>query len=155
MTTLGVHLGELPPESAGELLTLQRAAYVTEAQLHDELRLPALTQTLDELRTELAASRCLGAWLGARLVGSVRTREEAGVLHVHRIAVAPDLQGQGIGTRLLRAAEEGTSCGRAALFTGSRSEANLRLYRRHGYVEQRREELRPGLVVVHLTKSLC
>ena len=149
-----VTIAALPDSATGELLTLQRAAYVTEAQLHDELRLPALTQTLAELAAELAVSRCLGAWLGARLVGSVRTREDGGALQVNRLSVAPDLQGRGIGTRLLLAAEAGSSCDRAVLFTGSRSEANLRLYRRHGYVEQRREELRPGLVVVHLAKTL-
>ena len=46
---------------AGELLTLQRAAYVTEAQLHEDLRLPPLVQTLDQLRTELAAPN-VAAW---------------------------------------------------------------------------------------------
>ncbi|HUG86944.1 MAG TPA: hypothetical protein VMM13_20410 [Euzebya sp.] len=34
------------PEDAREMLTLQRAAYVTEAQLYDDPNLPALTQTL-------------------------------------------------------------------------------------------------------------
>ena len=37
-----VDLVPLPPGAAGELLTLQRAAYVTEAQLYDDVRLPAL-----------------------------------------------------------------------------------------------------------------
>jgi hypothetical protein len=39
---------------AGEVLTLQRAAYVTEAQVRDNLAIPSLTQTLDQLRAELA-----------------------------------------------------------------------------------------------------
>ena len=147
-------IGDLPAGSAGELLTLQRAAYVTEAQLHDELWLPALTQTLDELLADLSVSRCLGAWAGPRLVGSIRTREDGDVLRIARLAVAPDLQGRGIGSRLLDAAETGSPCSSAALYTGSRSEPNLRLYRRRGYVEQRREEIRPGLEVVHLTKPL-
>lgn len=38
---------------AGELLTLQRAAFVTEAQVYGDPRLPALTETLDELRAAL------------------------------------------------------------------------------------------------------
>jgi len=155
MPATSVTLGVLPAGSAGELLTLQRAAYVTEAQLHDELWLPALTQTLPELIAELSVSRCLGAWAGPRLVGSIRTREDGDVLRIARLTVAPDLQGRGIGSRLLATAEAGTSCRSAALFTGSRSEPNLRLYRRCGYIEQRREEIRPGLEVVHLTKVLA
>ena len=145
----------LPSSAVGELLTLQRAAYVTEAQLYDDVRLPALVQTLDELVEELAVSRCLAAYVGTRLVGSVRTRERDGALHVGRLVIAPDLQGRGIGSRLLLAAEAGTSLRRAALFTGSRSAPNLRLYRRHGYAETHRETQRPGLELVHLVKDLA
>ncbi|RBY80421.1 GNAT family N-acetyltransferase [Blastococcus sp. TF02-09] len=61
-----MEIGALPARAAGELLTLQRAAYVTEAQLYDDARLPALVQTLDELRAELV--RCLVAQAGRRLV---------------------------------------------------------------------------------------
>jgi GNAT superfamily N-acetyltransferase len=149
-----IELRALPPGAVGELLTLQRAAYVTEAQLYDDVRLPALVQTPDELADELAQSSCLAALAGSRLVGAVRTRERGGVLHVGRLVVAPDLQGRGIGTRLLLAAERSTTLPRAALFTGARSTANLRLYRRHGYVETAREPLRPGLELVHLVKEL-
>ena len=149
-----IEIGPLPPGAAGELLTLQRAAYVTEAQLYDDVRLPALVQTLDELVDELATSTCLAAVAGSRLVGAVRARERDGVLHVGRLAVAPDLQGRGIGTRLLRAAEQATCLPRATLFTGARSAANLRLYRRHGYVQTTREQVRPGLELVHLVKEL-
>ena len=149
-----IEIGPLPPGAAGELLTLQRAAYVTEAQLYDDVRLPALVQTLDELIDELATSTCLAAVAGSRLVGAVRARERDGVLHVGRLAVVPDLQGRGIGTWLLRAAEQATCLPRAALFTGARSAANLRLYRRHGYVQTTREQVRPGLELVHLVKEL-
>jgi ribosomal protein S18 acetylase RimI-like enzyme len=149
-----IELRALPPGAVGELLTLQRAAYVTEAQLYDDVRLPALVQTPDELADELARSSCLAALAGSRLVGAVRARERDGVLHVGRLVVAPDLQGRGIGTRLLLAAERSTTLPRAALFTGARSTANLRLYRRHGYVETAREPVRPGLELVHLVKEL-
>lgn len=38
------------------------------------------------------------------------------------------------------------------LFTGERSEANLRLYRRRGYVETHRTGTPAGYSLVHLTK---
>ena len=139
-----IELRPLQPDAAGELLTLQRAAYVPEAQLYDDVRLPALVQTPDELADELAQSSCLAALAGSRLVGAVRTRERDGVLHVGRLVVAPDLQGRGIGTRLLLTAERTTRLARATLFTGARSTANLRLHRRHGYVDARRETVRPA-----------
>jgi len=41
---------------AGEILTLQRAAFVTEAQLYGDLHLPPLTQTIEDLRAELLST---------------------------------------------------------------------------------------------------
>ncbi len=142
------------PVDAGELLTLQRAAFVTEAQLYDDPRLPALTETLEELRAALGLA--LTAREGARLVGAVRARVADGVLHVARLVVAPDQQGRGIGSALLAAVERaaGPQARTAVLFTGARSSGNLRLYRRAGYVEQRREPVDALLTLVHLARSL-
>lgn len=151
-----VVLAPVEPQDAGELLTLQRAAYVTEARLYGDPELPALTQTLDELQDELAGSLALKAVEGHRMVGAVRARVDGPVLHVGRLTTAPDRQGRGIGSRLLAAVEagHGPDVRAAALFTGHLSEHNLALYARRGYVEQRREPLRPGVVLVHLTKPL-
>ncbi len=69
--------------------------------------------------------------------------------------VVPDLQGQGIGTTLLRAAEEAlpAEVTEIRLFTGSRSDPTIRLYERFGYVRQ--GETPAGTHdLVHLTKSL-
>lgn len=143
------------PDDAGELLTLQRAAFVTEAQLYADPGLPALVETLDELRAALGGL-VLTARSGPRLVGSVRARVADGVLHVGRLVVAPDRQGRGIGAALLAAVERvaGPEAHTAALFTGHRSAGNLRLYRRAGYVEQRREPVDELLTLVHLAKPL-
>ncbi|HYH26929.1 MAG TPA: GNAT family N-acetyltransferase [Blastococcus sp.] len=143
-------------EDAGELLTLQRAAYATEARIYGDPELPALTQTLSELQAELATATALKACVGHRIVGAVRAHVEGTVLHVGRLTVAPDWQGHGIGSRLLTAVEShhGDQVETAALFTGHLSEANLTMYARRGYREQRREQLRPGVILVHLAKPL-
>ncbi|MGH3702782.1 MAG: GNAT family N-acetyltransferase, partial [Pseudonocardiaceae bacterium] len=59
---------------AGELLTLQRAAYVTEARLYLDPELPALTQSLAELVDELRSALALKAVVDHRIVGAVRAR---------------------------------------------------------------------------------
>lgn len=143
-------------EDAGELLTLQRAAYATEARIYGDPELPALTQTMPELQFELASATALKASVGHRIVGAVRAHVEGQVLHVGRLTVAPDWQGRGIGSRLLTAVENQHSdqVDVAALFTGHLSEANLNMYTRRGYHEQRREQLRPGVILVHLAKPL-
>ena len=141
----------LTPDDAGEVLTLQRAAYASEAQLYGDPFLPALTQTLDELRAELAGPG-LGIRDDGRLIGAVRWATDAGVAHIGRLTVAPDQQGRGLGTRLLREAEAASGATAFELFTGHLSLANIRLYEREGYVESRREPLQPGVELVYLRK---
>ncbi|MCW2703528.1 MAG: family acetyltransferase [Blastococcus sp.] len=144
------------PADAGELLTLQRAAYTSEALLYGDPGLPPLVQTLDDLAAELRTSIALKATRGDRIVGAVRGRPADGVLHVGRLAVAPDQQGQGIGTALIEALEAAapSQIRQATLFTGHRSLANLRLYQRLGYREARRERLTPQVELVHLIKEV-
>ncbi|MFD5865293.1 GNAT family N-acetyltransferase [Agromyces sp. NPDC127015] len=137
---------------AGELLTLQRAAYVSEAQLYLDAFLPALTQTLDEVRRELRHP-ALGVTLDRRLVAAVRWTVEGPTAHIGRLVVAPDQQGRGLGTTLLRAAEAASGAESFELFTGHLSAANIRLYEREGYREFRRQALRPGVELVHLRKA--
>jgi ribosomal protein S18 acetylase RimI-like enzyme len=143
---LGGDVEELTVADAGELLTLQRAAYVGEAMLYDQL-LPPLFETLDEIRAVLAdpAVLVLGIRDRGRLIGAGRVKPDG---EIARLAVAPDRQHEGLGTRLLEAAVDR---GGTWLFTGDRSEANLRLYRRHGFVETHREPV-PGHTLVYLKR---
>lgn len=127
-------------DHAGELLTLRRAAFVTEAQLYDDPHIPPLTQTLAELREDLARDDVvtIGAWEGHRMIGSVRVEIEGEKATLGRLAVAPDKQARGIGTEMLFAVlpylpEQTTEIW---VFTGKDSKQNLALYTKHGYEEQ-------------------
>ncbi len=150
----GVVVGPAAPGSAGEVLTVQRAAYVAEAQLYGDAGIPPLTETLDEVAAAVADGSVLTATVGPRVVGAVRGTVTDGVLSVGRLAVVPDRQGLGVGTALLAAVERTPGARRAVLFTGARSEGNLRLYRRLGYQEERREQISAALALVHLAKDL-
>ena len=124
-------------DDGGEVLTLQRAAYVTEAQAHEDVWLPALTQTLEDVRAELADPQTW-AWgyrVDGRLVAAVRVSVEGTTATIGRLVVAPDCQNEGLGSRLLLEAEQRlpTDVADLELFTGEHSHANLRLYRRLGY----------------------
>ena len=135
----------LSEADAGEVLTLQRAAYVGEAMIYDQF-LPPLFETLDEVTQVLTSGvDVLGIRDAGRLIGTVRIKRDG---EIARLAVAPDRQHEGLGTRLLEAAIER---GGTWLFTGDRSEANLRLYRRHGFEETHREPV-PGHELVYLRR---
>src|SRR5690606_36401173 len=93
-----------------------------------------------ELREDLARADVvtLGAWIGTRMVGSVRVGLEEDRALLGRLAVVPDLQGQGIGTQLLMAVltylAEDTK--EVWVSTGQDSKQNLSLYAKHGFEHQ-------------------
>jgi len=150
----------LGAEHAGEVLTLQRAAYVTEAQAHRDVDLPPLWQSLSELTAELSDPEVLAAgWRDedGRLVAAVRVRVRRSaptVADIGRLTVVPDRQGQRLGSSLLTAVERQlpASVTELRLFTGERSEGNLRLYELLGYRETHREATPAGYSLVHVTK---
>src|SRR3954467_13233839 len=99
----------LAPADAGEVLTLQRAAYVGEAMLYDQF-LPPLFETLDEVETVLRSDvMVLGIRDGGRLIGTVRVKPDG---EIARLAVAPDREheGSGRGCSRPRSSEAGRVC---------------------------------------------
>ncbi|HEU0116784.1 MAG TPA: GNAT family N-acetyltransferase [Thermomicrobiales bacterium] len=143
------------PADAPALLQLQRRCYRSEAALYDDWSLPPLTQSLAELVADYDTHCILAARTGDRLVGSVRARDAAGIVEIGRLAVAPEFQRSGVGSALMAAIERRfppPTC--FELFTGHRSEGNLRLYRRLGYVEHRRQPVSDRLQLVYLRKHV-
>ena len=149
-----VEIARALPEDAGEILTLQRAAYVTEAQLYGDPFIAPLVESLDQVRTVIETATVLKATDGGRVVGAVRGRTSGSTCLVGRLVVAPDRQGQGIGSALLAAMHEAVpEVAAFDLFTGHLSEGNLRLYRRLGYRETQRERVQDHLMLVHLRRE--
>jgi ribosomal protein S18 acetylase RimI-like enzyme len=142
---------------AGELLTLRRAAFVSEAQLYDDPHIPPLTQTLAELRDDMARDDVvtIGAWEGHRLVGSIRVEVEGSRATLGRLAVAPDQQGKGLGTTLLFAILDHLPEDVAEIwaFTGKDSRHNLAMYTKHGY-EAQYDEAAGELTYTYLRRVL-
>lgn len=97
----------------------------------------------------------LGLREGARLVAAVRVRIEDEAAELRRLVVAPDRQGHGLGTRLLREAEQQVPepVQLLRLFTGEHSLANQRLYQRHDYTEDHRSSA-GDYQLVQMTKAL-
>ena len=147
-------LSPIQPSDAGEVLTIQRAAFVSEALIYGSADMPPLVQSLEELEAELEDAGGWVARIGSRIVGAIRTRESDGVLLIGRIAIAPDVQGSGVGGMLLAMAEEHSGAAEAELFTGSLSEANIRLYERYGYEKTEHIDQGDGTAQVFMRKRL-
>jgi tRNA (guanine37-N1)-methyltransferase len=139
------------PADAGELFTLQRACWVAELQSNPGIEIPALAESLADVRAWIATDTVLVARAAGRLVGAVRARRHDETWDIGRLMVAPDLQGGGLGRDLLERIEALAPAGVTTyeLFTGAGSVRNQRIYKKAGY--RLTGEVEPG--VVRLTKK--
>lgn len=135
-----------------EILTLQKLAYRSEAELNNDFTIPPLRQTLDEIRVEFEKMDFFKVVQDGRLIGSVRTHEKDGTCHIGRLIVHPVFQNRGIGSQLLQAIENISNCRRFELFTSQRSERNLHLYAKFGYREFNRVALNEKVTLIFLEK---
>ncbi len=140
-------------DDAPAILDLQKLAYHTEAILYHDWSIPPLTQTLAELRAEFTDWKILKASQGNRIIGSVRAIERKGICSIGRLMVHPQHQRQGIGGRLMQTIESMfPEASKFELFTGNRSEGNIRLYERLGYHSSRSERMSANLSLVFFEK---
>lgn len=153
-----VFVERLRGDDLGELLTLQRAAFVSDAQRYGTPFLPSLTQTLEQLRKDVSDSNrwFLAAKHGARLVGAVRAARAGRIIHISRLMTAPDLEGRGIASLLLDAIEAASAenADEFELTTGAKSTVNIGMYRRRGYRVTGESIDNGGIGVVHMRKAV-
>jgi tRNA (guanine37-N1)-methyltransferase len=147
-----VEIGPVRAGDAGELFVLQRACWVQEMHDNPGVRIPALHESLDELRAWIARDTVLVARSAGRLVGAVRASLDGESWEVGRLMVAPDVAGRGLGRLLLERIEAlaPQAATTYALFTGVGSARNQRMYKKAGY--RLRGEIEPG--VVRMTKPV-
>ena len=141
------------PKDAAEILALQVAAYQSEAALYNDPNIPPLCQTVGELRDDIEQMTVLVAVEEGQILGSVRGRLDGTTCHIGRLIVAPDQQNQGIGSQLMEAIESAfPHAAEFELFTGHRSQSNLRFYERRGYLRVREQRVHAELTMVYLVK---
>jgi ribosomal protein S18 acetylase RimI-like enzyme len=156
---MSVTISTATEDDAEKILKLQYLCYQREAELYGDYGIEPLTQTLAALRAELGEGCVLVARLGEEVVGSVRgTVDSDGTARIAKLIVHPRMQRHGLGGRLLRAIEERLAAEREAkrfqLFTGHRSEGNLRLYRRLGYAQTGTEQINRRLSLITMEKPV-
>ena len=139
---------------AKEILALQKLAYIGEAEIYNDFTIPPLHQTIVEITSEIGMQYVLRCVVNDRIVGSVRAYMAEGTCLIGKLIVHPKFQNQGIGTKLLEEIENHfTGAERFELFTGSKSEKNLYLYRKQGFEIFKSEKVNDALTLVFMEKD--
>lgn len=143
-------------EDIQAILSLQYLAYQSEAKLCNNPDIPPLTQTLAEAEAEFESGVLLKAIDDeGNIIASVRGHSDDDTLYISKLMVSFDLQGQGIGTALLNEIERLCPHEIFELYTSTKSQRNIRLYERAGYVKYKELDAGDDLRFVYLRKTSC
>lgn len=117
-----------------QILELQKECYQTEAELHNDYNIPPLTQTLSSISQEIDEGvLILKGVINGQLVGSVRGQIKSETTYIGRLIVKDKFQNNGFGQALMNKIENDlNNCNRYELFTGYKSEKNIKLYQKLG-----------------------
>jgi ribosomal protein S18 acetylase RimI-like enzyme len=140
---------------AEEILTLQKLAYQSEAEIYNDFNIPPLVQTLESIEKDFENQFFLKTYADGKIIGSVRAYAKDGTCYIGRLIVHSDFQNQGIGTKLMSEIERiFNHCERFELFTGDRSERNLYLYQKLGYKIFKTAKITDRTTIVYLEKKM-
>jgi len=138
---------------AEEILSLQKLAYKSEAELYNDFSIPPLVQSLEELTDDLKKLFFLKVVTDGRIIGSVRAYSKDNVCYIGRLIVHPDYQNRGIGKEIMNAIEKCFKGARYELFTGHLSKKNITFYEKLGYKKFMTENVRDNLLFVYMEKE--
>ena len=140
---------------AEEILSLQKLAYRSEAEIYNDFNIPPLVQALESIEKDFENQYFLKAVMDGKIIGSVRAYTKEGTCYIGRLIVHPDFQNRGIGTDLMNEIERiFNTCRRFELFTGDKSERNLYLYQKLGYKIFKKAKITDQTMVVYLEKKI-
>lgn len=146
------------PEDATEILSVQRKAFHSEAELHHNFTIPPMVQTLESLIADFQAFEFYKAVIQGEIVASVKVCQRAGLaLVIGRLIVLPQFQRRGIGRKLmLHIEQEYPGMNSYELFTAEKSVHNIRFYNALGYriVSTFHEPGHDAIVLVKMVKRI-
>ncbi len=140
---------------AEEVLSLQKLAYKSEAEIYNDFAIPPLLQSLEEIKRDFENQIVLKATVDGKIRGSVRAFVKGETCYIGRLIVHPDFQNRGVGTKLMDKIEEiFEEAERFELFTAHKSEKNLYLYQKLGYKVFKTVKANDQLNIVYLEKKI-
>lgn len=123
-------------EDLQSILALQKRAFKSVAAKSNNLNIPPMTQTQEQIEEEFEKSLFLKYERNEEIIGSVRAYQTSEkICHIGRLITEPNYQNQGIGTALMKEIEKRFSgCKHFEIFTGKDFQNVVNLYNRLDYV---------------------
>ena len=84
-----IHIEKATLSDANQILAIQRVAYLSEAEIYDDYRIPPLTQSLAEMEAVFQAHVFYVAKVNGEVVGSVNIKAEGSTGVIGRLVVMP------------------------------------------------------------------
>ncbi|SDN48221.1 GNAT family N-acetyltransferase [Acetanaerobacterium elongatum] len=143
--------------TAGDLdaiLTVQKLAFLKVAEEMQNLNIPPLTQTIEDIKVEFSKRVFLKYELSGRIVGSVRAHlDGANNCQIGKLVVLPEYQNKGLGKELMRQIEQQfPDCGGYELFTGEGNGVTVSFYSKLGYLPVL-SRVQDGVSMVYMRKE--
>lgn len=142
---------------ADEILIVQKLAFHSEAEIHQNYTISPLVQTIKSIQKEFSEFRFYKATIGKNIIASVKVRMlENSILQIGRLVVHPDYQNRGIGKKLIRFVEDTYKNVTAfELFTAEKSIRNTSFYKNLGYIIKGKytEPGRSDIILLKFVKS--
>ncbi len=138
---------------AEEILSLQKLAFKSEAEIYMDFKIAPLIQTLEEIKRDFGNQVFLKAIVEGKIRGSVRAFAKEDSCYIGRLIVHPDFQNRGIGTKLINEIEGVFDLSRRfELLTGHKSEKNIHIYQKLGYKTFKTEKISDNINFIYMEK---
>jgi ribosomal protein S18 acetylase RimI-like enzyme len=139
-------------EAAEQIIKLQKASYIVEAELIGFMQIPPLLELPEDIQN--SKEIYYGCFVEEDLAGIISYTIEKDVLDICKVAVHPDFFKRGIATKLIKLVEQTDGIRSIIVSTGFKNSPAVKLYTSMGFVETNVCEVGPGVFIVNFEKKL-
>lgn len=137
---------------AEEIVRLQKASYIIEAELISFMQIPPLLESTEDIIN--SDEVYYGYYVENKLAGMISYVLENAELDICKVAVHPDFFKRGIATELLKHIEQTPDIKRITVSTGLKNDPAVKLYISQGFAKIAEIEVVEGLWIAKFEKYL-
>jgi len=140
-------------EIVRDILALQKASYIIEAELINFYEIPPLKDTFETIKE--CDEIFFGYYINESLAGIISYKISEKVLDIHRVAIHPRFFRRGVAGKLIAFIENlQRDISKIEVCTGKKNTPAINLYLKNGYKEVKDIEIGEGIYLTMFNKTL-